>query len=190
MNTQSTRTTCFLEAVRPRPIRFSQHHRSEDIAPNIAFELDKFAGRNGRQAKFNLEALKAYLDFALSPSAKWPGNFRDLNASVTRMATLAGGGRIDVHIVEREINRLAKSWSRNVPPDSQSILHGVLPPEAMNGADGSFPSKLYRARRWPTSGSPVSANGCNWPDRRPRSQPRFWRRSGVCARRGRRASME
>jgi transcriptional regulatory protein RtcR len=33
-------------------------------------------------------------------------NFRDLNAAVVRMATLAQGGRISVKIVEEEIERL------------------------------------------------------------------------------------
>ena len=32
---------------------------------------------------------------ATSTEAAWSGNFRDLNAAVTRMATLAGGGRQD-----------------------------------------------------------------------------------------------
>ncbi len=42
------------------------------------------------------------------------GNFRDLNAAVTRMATLAGGGRISVDVVEAEIARLRKAWA--APP--------------------------------------------------------------------------
>ena len=36
----------------------------------------------------------------------WSGNFRDLSASLLRMATLADGGRIDIVAVEKEIERL------------------------------------------------------------------------------------
>ncbi len=109
--------------------------RSEDITPNIMFELDKFAGRNGRQVRFNQEAMRRYLDFALSPAAMWRGNFRDLNASVTRMATLAGSGRIDTRIVERELSRLEWSWSRQSPCASQSTLGGLLPADAIDQLD-------------------------------------------------------
>ena len=109
--------------------------RSEDIMPNITFELDKFASRNGRQVSFNREAMRRYLDFALSPAATWRGNFRDLNASVTRMATLADSGRIDIRIVEQEIARLAWSWSRELPGVSQRILDDVLPPDLIDKLD-------------------------------------------------------
>jgi len=109
--------------------------RSEDITPNIIFELDKFASRNGRQVRFNREAMRRYLDFALSPAAMWRGNFRDLNASVTRMATLAGSGRIDTQIVERELSRLAWSWNREQPRASQSILGELLPADAIDQLD-------------------------------------------------------
>ncbi|THB68868.1 MAG: sigma 54-dependent transcriptional regulator, partial [Gammaproteobacteria bacterium] len=40
----------------------------------------------------------------------WSSNFRDLNASITRMATLAPGGRIDLKTVHTEIERLNKIW--------------------------------------------------------------------------------
>ena len=44
----------------------------------------------------NHAATYIYLAFAESPRAAWRANFRDLNAAVTRMATLALGGRIAV----------------------------------------------------------------------------------------------
>ncbi|RLJ20706.1 transcriptional regulator [bacterium endosymbiont of Escarpia laminata] len=109
--------------------------RSEDITPNIVFELDKFASRNGRQVSFNREAMRRYLDFAHSPSAIWRGNFRDLNASVTRMSTLAGGGRIDTQIVEREISRLEWSWIREQPVASESFLGTLLPSDTIDKLD-------------------------------------------------------
>ena len=48
----------------------------------------------------------------MSPEALWSGNFRELAASVTRMATLANKGRITVAGVEEEILRLRCSWQR------------------------------------------------------------------------------
>src|ERR1700723_2594932 len=53
--------------------------RSEDIEPNLQFELDKFAQRTGHRVTFSAEARQRFLDFALLPSSKWTGNFRDLN---------------------------------------------------------------------------------------------------------------
>lgn len=77
--------------------------RREDIEPNLDYELDRFAEREGDRASFNKEARQRYLAFATSPDAFWPGNFRDLAASVTRMATLSPKGRIDLDCVEAEI---------------------------------------------------------------------------------------
>ena len=109
--------------------------RSEDIEPNIAFELDKFASRNGRRVTFNREALQRYLAFALSPLAAWCGNFRDLNASVIRMATLAAGGRIDGDNVEREISRLVISWSGGQPPASEGVSSKYLSADRISQLD-------------------------------------------------------
>jgi transcriptional regulatory protein RtcR len=93
-------------------------NRSEDIEPNLDFELDRFAEKAGRRVTFSKEARDTFLAFALSPTANWSGNFRDLNAAVARMATLAPGGRISNHIVEEEIKRLLASWS--TPGESPS----------------------------------------------------------------------
>jgi transcriptional regulatory protein RtcR len=60
--------------------------------------------------RFNAEAKALYLRFAQSPEAVWAGNFRDLSASVTRLATLADGGRIGTALVEAELQRLRWHW--------------------------------------------------------------------------------
>jgi len=87
-------------------------NRREDIEPNLEFELDRFAEREGARVTFNKEARERYLAFAESGAAAWSGNFRDLAASVTRMATLSRTGRIDVEEVELEIARMTSSWTR------------------------------------------------------------------------------
>jgi len=84
--------------------------RIEDIEPNIDYELDRFTQIEGRKTTFNREARNRFLKFATSSDATWPANFRDLNAAVTRMATLASGGRITVREVDEEIARLTTAW--------------------------------------------------------------------------------
>ena len=93
--------------------------RQEDIEPNLEFELERFAQEQGVLVRFNVEARKDYLKFACSPDARWAGNFRELSASVTRMATLADMGRITVEHVEEEIGRLRRAWL----PDAAEAGH-------------------------------------------------------------------
>ncbi len=85
--------------------------RREDIAPNLEYELERFAEREGTRVTFNKEARDRYLHFAENPAARWRGNFRDLAASITRMATLSSTGRIDVDTVALETSRLHSLWS-------------------------------------------------------------------------------
>jgi transcriptional regulatory protein RtcR len=86
--------------------------RLEDLEPNLDYELERFAAADGRRVTFNREARERLLRFAAAADARWTGNFRDLNACVRRMATLAAGGRITVDVVEAEIERLRRAWSR------------------------------------------------------------------------------
>jgi len=85
--------------------------RIEDIAPNVEFELQRFAVNHQRQLRFQRDALDVYLKFAKSREASWQGNFRDLTASVTRLATLSSGELIRSEAVEKEIQRLKQLWS-------------------------------------------------------------------------------
>lgn len=88
----------------------SLRERSEDIPANIDFELEKQSRQQSRKITFNKEAVRRYHAFAQGREASWKGNFRDLGASITRMATLADSGRIDETIVTMEIKRLRKAW--------------------------------------------------------------------------------
>ncbi len=108
--------------------------RREDIEPNLDYELDRYAEREGDRASFNKEARQRYLAFAMAPEARWPGNFRDLAASVTRMATLSPKGRIDLDCVEAEIARLKRLWSGQLV-DVLDVLAEVLDPEALADID-------------------------------------------------------
>lgn len=108
--------------------------RREDIEPNLDYELDRFAEREGSSVTFNKEARNRFLSFATSPDAVWSGNFRDLAASITRMATLSPKGRIDLDCVEAEIARLLRLWSRQ-DSAQDSLLAILLDAEAIGALD-------------------------------------------------------
>ena len=97
--------------------------RKEDIEPNVDFELAQFAASSGRQVRFNKEARDRFLKFAMSSEAAWSANFRDLNAAIVRMATLAPGGRIQSATVDTEIQRLRSSWGED---GTDNALAGIL----------------------------------------------------------------
>ncbi len=59
---------------------------------------------------------------SVSPETEvWRANFRDLNASVTRMATLAPGGRITLEIVKEEIRHLQAAWQTIATPNEDDL---------------------------------------------------------------------
>ena len=95
--------------------------RKEDIEPNIEYELDLFSRKSGQHVSFNKEAWRNFLAFA--DNHPWRGNFRELNAIITRMATLAPGGRIDIATVQAETSQAA-----NVAPpqDKDALLEALL----------------------------------------------------------------
>jgi transcriptional regulatory protein RtcR len=103
----------------------SLSERPEDIEPNLDYEMERFAAAQDLRVTFNKEARETYLAFATSPAAAWRGNFRDLSASVTRMATLAPAGRIDRATVEQEISSLKRLWSHGTS-DEPDILAAIL----------------------------------------------------------------
>lgn len=96
--------------------------RREDIEPNLDFELLRYASDSQSQVRFEPQARQRYLQFACSDSAQWRGNFRELSASVTRMATLAEEGRIGLEQVGDEIQRLRGHWHQPVEPQALTTL--------------------------------------------------------------------
>lgn len=98
--------------------------RREDIEPNIDFELERWSREQGQRVAFNREARARYLAFATSPEARWSGNFRDLGASIMRLATLAEAGRIQTPMVEEEIARLCRQWRPQGAPSRLEALLG------------------------------------------------------------------
>lgn len=116
--------TFVLPALRDRP---------EDIEPNLEYELQQFAQREGTKVSFNKEAREQFLKFATARDTAWLGNFRDLNATVQRMGTLATGGRITREVVDDEIARLQHAWQTvNV---GSTALDALLPAERIKSLD-------------------------------------------------------
>ncbi len=114
----------------------SLKERFEDIEPNIEYELRRYAQNTNQKVGFNRTAKSKYLAFSLSSYAEWKANFRDLNSSITRMATLAHGGRITEEIVDHEIQRLQTDWNgAQTSNDQDALLADVLDAERYQQLD-------------------------------------------------------
>jgi len=103
--------------------------RPQDIEPNIAYELEQLSRTTGRKVSFNKEGYQHFVKFATDPAAAWTGNFRDLNAALTRLATLTGDRRIGRELVDEEITRLQYLWQREESSDDTSTaVSDILTP--------------------------------------------------------------
>jgi transcriptional regulatory protein RtcR len=91
--------------------------------------------------RFNREAREGFMRFARSPATLWTGNFRDLWASVTRMATLAQSGRINEAIVGDEVVRLQRLWR----PYAERSGEAALSLEAIMGGEAASRLDLFDA---------------------------------------------
>ncbi|RFA31391.1 transcriptional regulator [Alkalilimnicola ehrlichii] len=112
--------------------------RREDIEPNLDYELQQAEIQHGHKVSLNKAARQRFLDFALSPEATWRGNFRDLNAAIQRMSTLADGGRITEQNVNDEIGRLKRHWqprSQTHGPEANIDLADYIPEAELQEID-------------------------------------------------------
>lgn len=110
--------------------------RRDDIDPNIDFELQRFTEAEGRKVTMNKEARQSFVEFATDPATPWKASFRDLNAAITRMSTLAPSGRINKETVEEEIARLTQSWRAGEPKsEAADTLTSVLDDDRIAGMD-------------------------------------------------------
>ncbi len=117
--------------------------RSEDIEPNLEFELERQSQKLGTRLTINHSAKDSFLQFATSPEGRWYANFRDLTSAVERMATLAPGGRINLDVVQEELGRLRRDWDEadasahqhTRPANDIAVLQEVLTREAVTQLD-------------------------------------------------------
>jgi transcriptional regulatory protein RtcR len=108
--------------------------RREDIEPNLDYELEQYRRRAGAAVTFSREAREAFLAFATSADALWPGNFRDLNGAIVRLATLAPSGRITLDQVKAEVAHLRATWAGGPAPD-RSLADAVMGRERVSALD-------------------------------------------------------
>lgn len=115
----------------------SLSERIEDLEANLDYELERYSAKAGHLVGFNKPARCQYLSFGGSARALWSANFRDLNASITRMATLADGGRITAEVVAEEIQRLLRKWHKTEAGQSspKAVIEGVLGEGACRSLD-------------------------------------------------------
>jgi transcriptional regulatory protein RtcR len=110
--------------------------RPEDIEPNLDYELEQFARKNSLRVTLSKEVREEFLKFAQSPAARWSANFRDLNACITRMATLSLGGRITAPVLEEEIKRLKSVWLTPASNEGhEAVFADVLDANAVEKLD-------------------------------------------------------
>lgn len=109
--------------------------RREDIEPNVDYELREYSQRAKKRIVFNQDARLYFLNFANSAEAVWSANFRDLNAAINRMATMAAGGRISLDVVKNEINRLKEDWSIEAVNRFDDLLECLLGKEKFENLD-------------------------------------------------------
>lgn len=109
--------------------------RSEDIEPNLDYELAKFGTKTGTRVSMNKEARHRFLKFAISPDAIWAANFRDLTGAVTRMATLSPQGRISSLEVDEEIKGLLQKWQGKSHGKQEGILTKIFKPDQLHQLD-------------------------------------------------------
>lgn len=122
--------------------------RREDFAANIAHELLAAERMLGRNIGFNADAAARYLRFARDPGTSWPGNFRDLSASILRLCTLAARGRVTTGMVEQEIATLTQHWAGAARDDDLAVIAGVHPdPAGLDAFDRAQLAAVIRACR-------------------------------------------
>ncbi len=112
--------------------------RPEDIEPNLEYELSRYMEKHGTFVRFSREAREEFLRFSVSEEATWQSNFRDLGGAVTRMATLAPGGRITIEVARNEIAHLRAEWSGTgcgEDASAESLLVRFIGKERYDGLD-------------------------------------------------------
>ena len=121
--------------------------RREDIEQNLAYELSRFSQKSGKHISFNKEARERFLTFALDPDNRWPGNFRDLNAMVVRMATPSDGRRSPALLyrlwvpLQFVVSFFLVAWDGHAEPGEE-----IGAPLVRNGNEWKIVARVYHVR--------------------------------------------
>lgn len=97
--------------IRVPPVR----ERREDIAPLVEFFTDKVCREYGCELNFTAAALEALVRYA------WPGNVREMENLVERLAIIFGEGIVDVKDLSPYISHGYKELETEVPESLDSL---------------------------------------------------------------------
>lgn len=115
-------------AAEPLAIRVpGLRERREDIPALLAHFLDVEASRGGRRLTFTSKALKAMEVY------DWPGNIREMEAMVTRLAATAPEERIDIADIPPEM--LAEGERPPVLPEDAAELRDMERQQVLNALE-------------------------------------------------------
>lgn len=122
--------------------------RRADLAANIVHQRERTERVLGRSVGVNADALSRYLRFAQDPATPWPGNFRDLAASIHRLLVLAERGRVTLAMVQDEMATLTAQWQATEADSDRDLLAEILPrPDALDEFDRAQLAAVIRACR-------------------------------------------
>ena len=112
-----------------KPLR---EHRADIVEnlPTLVAEIGEKCGKKNFQMRG--DAARMFLDFAMDERmTKWNGNFRELNAMITRMVILSlDQDAITTDVVESEIEAAIGKYSNGKPPSGQTPAAPHDPPAA------------------------------------------------------------
>jgi len=127
----------------------SLSERREDIPANCHFALKKSKSHVRTlltDKTFAPEAERKFIEFCQDDKMTWEGNFREFNAMVWRMATLAKGPRIEVKDVDDEIKR----WKR------------MCKTEYKIGTSENYATTIQKSAEVPVQASPLPDASCDF----------------------------
>ncbi len=101
--------------------------RRKDIALNCQQVLNEYNKKYSSHLEFATDALRRFIEYAEADTTEWKGNFREFNAMIFRMATLADGLQIELHDVEREIKYAEAEQKSYKTDDNVSTIAANTP---------------------------------------------------------------
>ncbi|MEM6372089.1 MAG: sigma 54-interacting transcriptional regulator, partial [Pseudomonadota bacterium] len=120
--------------------------RRDDIEANMRHDLQMAEQTLGARIGFNADASEAWLRFARAADTEWPGNFRDFNAAILRLCTLAPRGRVTLSQVNEEIDALRRRWA-TASQDDDAALVAACVDQQIDPFDISQLAKVIRVCR-------------------------------------------
>ena len=133
--------------------------RRKDIALNCQQVLSEYNKKYSSHLEFANDALQRFIEYAEADTTEWKGNFREFNAMIFRMATFANGLQIELHGVEKEIERTEFEQKSYKTDDNVTAIATGAP--SATTKQGGFPT-ASQAIQAPTPTSPLPDASCRF----------------------------